>query len=203
MVVGTPQSYEDILFKLREDPSFYWLRLPAVLDERRQTTLWPEKFDYSQLQRVRAAIKERAFQVEYLLVPVAVANAFLPREALEARVDVEAICWSLEEPFDNPAHYPVYGGMDVGKDVHPSHISVFVQVPDGTLLQGFQMFLDHLDYRAQVKIINRVIEHFYNTRFYYDSTRAELDDRGLSSKAAGNRFTKRLKANKLYRAFTL
>jgi len=195
VVVGTPQSYEDILFKLREDPSFYWLRLPAVLDERRQTTLWPEKFDYSQLQRVRAAIKERAFQVEYLLVPVAVANAFLPREALEACVDVEATCWSLEEPFDNPARYPVYGGMDVGKDVHPSHISVFVQVPDGTLLQVFQMFLDHLDYRVQVKLINRVIEHFDITRFYYDSTRAELDDRGLSSKAAGNRFTKRLKAN--------
>jgi len=195
VVVGTPQSYEDTLFKLREDPSFYWARLPAILDERAREALWPDKFDYAQLQRVRAAVKERAFQVEYLLVPAAVANAFLPREAVAACVDAEASCWSLDEPFENPDHYPVYAGMDVGKDVHPSHISVFVQVPDGTLLQVYQVFLDHLDYRAQVKLINRVIEHFDVTRFNYDSTRAELDDRGLSSRAKGHRFTKRLKAN--------
>jgi hypothetical protein len=195
VVVGTPQSYGDTLFKLREDPSFYWARLPAILDERAREALWPDKFDYAQLQRVRAAVKERAFQVEYLLVPAAVANAFLPREAVAACVDTEASCWSLDEPFENPDHYPVYAGMDVGKDVHPSHIGVFVEVPDGTLLQVYQVFLDHLDYRAQVKLINRVIEHFDVTRFYYDSTRAELDDRGLSSRAKGHRFTKRLKAN--------
>ena len=195
IVVGTPQSYEDILFKLREDPSFYWCRLPALLDEQRQQTLWPEKFDYARLQRVRAAVKERAFQVEYMLVPAAVVNAFLPREAVEICVDAEARCWSLDEPFENPARYPVYAGMDVGRDVHPSHISVFVQVPDGTLIQVFHTFLDHLDYRAQVKVINRVIEQFDVTRFYYDSTRAELEDRGLSSRAKGHRFTKRLKAN--------
>jgi hypothetical protein len=55
VVVGTPQSYEDILFRLREDPSFYWARLPATLDERAKETLWPDKFDFAQLQRVRAA----------------------------------------------------------------------------------------------------------------------------------------------------
>jgi hypothetical protein len=101
----------------------------------------------------------------------------------------------LEQPFPNPGRYPVYTGMDVGKDVHPSHVSVFVEVPGGTLIQVFQMFLDHLDYRAQVKVINRVIRHSDVTRFYYDSTRAELDDSGPSSRAKGHRFTKRLKAN--------
>lgn len=103
--------------------------------------------------------------------------------------------WSFDEPLENPDHDPVYAGMDVGKDVHPSSISVFVRVHDGTLVQVFQQFLDHLHYRAQVKIVNRVIEHFDVTRFYYDSSRAELDDRGLSSRAQGQRFTKRLKAN--------
>ena len=39
IVVGTPQSYEDILFELRHDPSFHWTRLPAILDEERRTTL--------------------------------------------------------------------------------------------------------------------------------------------------------------------
>ena len=102
---------------------------------------------------------------------------------------------SFDEPFENPDHDPVYAGMDVGKDVHPSSISVFVRVHDGTLVQVFQQFLDHLDYRAQVKIVNWVIEHFDVTRFLYDSSRAELDDRGLSHRAHGKRFTKRLKAN--------
>ncbi len=127
VVVGTPQSYEDVLFRLRDDPTFAWWRLPAILDEPSRRTLWPEKFDYPQLQRVRSSIKDRAFQTEYLLVPAAAANAFLPREAVEACVDEETVCHPLDEPFGNPERYPVYAGIDVGKSLHPSHIAVFVR----------------------------------------------------------------------------
>ena len=193
IVVGTPQSYDDILFQLRDDPTFFWWRVPALLDE--QTALWPDKFDQAQLRLVRSAIKERAFQTEYLLVPAAVANAFLPREAVQACVDEEAKPWPLERPFENRDNYAVYAGIDVGKTLHPSHIGVFAQAPDGTLVQVYQQFLDHLDYRAQVKFINRVVDHFGVNKAYYDSTRAELDDRGLDSRVKGQRFTKSLKAN--------
>jgi hypothetical protein len=35
---------------------------------------------------------------------------------------------------------------------------------------------DHLPYNQQAVIVNRIIEHFGVWKFYYDSTRAELDD---------------------------
>ncbi len=195
IVVGTPQSYEDTLFQLKDDPTFHWLRAPAVLDDTTHATLWPERFDYRGLMRQRAAIKDRAFQVEYLLVPAAVADAFLSPEAVRACVDEGATMYSLEAPFSNTHHFPVYAGVDVGRSVHPSHISVFVQVPDRTLVMVHQAFLDHLDYRVQTSYINRVIEHFNITKCYYDSTRNELDDRGLSKRARGVHFTASQKSN--------
>ncbi len=195
IVVGTPQSYEDTLFQLKDDPTFHWIRQPAILDDQRHTTLWPDRFDYAQLRRIRAAIKVRAFNVEYLLVPAGLADAFLPTEAVHACVDEELELSSLDSPFSNAQHFPVYAGFDVGKSLHPSHISVFVEVPDRTLIMVHQEFLDHLDYRAQASYINRVIHHFNVTKCYYDSTRAELDDRGLSKRAHGQRFTANLKAN--------
>jgi len=195
IVVGTPQSYEDTLYGLRDDPTFYWARYPAIIDEESQLTIWPEKFDFRRLERQRKAIKDRAFRVEYLLTPVAAAAAFLSREDVERCADPDLKRWSLQEPFANPARYPVYAGMDVGKSLHPSHIAVFVQMPDGTLMQVFEAFLDDLDYRRQVNFVNRVIAHFDVHRLYYDSTRAELDDRGLSARAHGFKFTKSKKVD--------
>ncbi len=195
IVVGTPQSYEDTLFQLKDDPTFHWARQPAILNDQTQATLWPERFDMGQLRRIRAAIKQRAFSVEYLLVPASLADAFLPMEAVRRCVDDELQLSSLEKPFVNAQHFPVYAGFDVGKSVHPSHISVFVELPDRTLVMVHQAFLEHWDYRTQASYINRVIEHFNVTKCYYDSTRAELDDRGLSKRAQGQRFTASLKAN--------
>lgn len=89
----------------------------------------------------------------------------------------------------------MYIGVDVGKSVHPSHLSVFIQGPDGTLVMIYHEFMDHLNYGAQTKHINRVIKHFDVTKGYYDKTRAELEDRGLSKRLRGVSFTKSKKAN--------
>lgn len=195
IVVGTPQSYEDTLFQLKDDPTFHWTRQPAILDEQSHATLWPDHFGYAQLRRIRAAIKQRAFSVEYLLVPASLADAFLSPEAVRACVDEELELSSLEKPFANAEHFPVYAGFDVGKSVHPSHISVFVQGPDRTLAMVHQAFLDHVDYGVQIKYINRVIDHFNVTKCYYDNTNNVLEDRGLSRRAHGVHFTPNRKAN--------
>jgi hypothetical protein len=195
IVVGTPQSYEDTLFQLKDDPTFHWMREPAVFDDTTQATLWPERFDYRGLMRQRAAIKDRAFQVEYLLIPAAFADAFLAPGRVRDCVDEDLTMYSLETPFSNPHHFPVYMGVDVGKSLHPSHLSVFLQGPDGTLVMLYHEFMDHLNYAAQTKHINRVIQHFDVTKGYHDNTRAELEDRGLSKRLRGVRFTKSKKAN--------
>jgi len=85
--------------------------------------------------------------------------------------------------------------MDVGKAVHPSHVVFFIESPDGWLLQAYEKWLDGADYNEQVRIINRLIEYFNPVRFYFDSTRSELEDRNLSKRAQGINFRKNIKAS--------
>lgn len=198
IVVGTPQSYEDTLYRLRDNPEFWWGRFPAETPvEGRDVprVAWPERFSYNVLRRVLRRVKERAYQVEYLLIPFLAVNSRLPREAVITCVDPGLKEVSLTEPFHNPENLPTFGGMDIGKEVHPTHVVVFMKMHDGSLVQVYQKFLDKMPYNVQAKIVNHLIEHFNISRFYYDSTRAELDDRRLSRRAQGRKFTRQLKAN--------
>jgi len=185
VVVGTPQSYEDTLYLLRNNPSYVWGRFPAEIDKER--TLWPEKFDMSRLERTRNTLrrknKEDAYQVEYLLIPRQTVNSFLDAEAVNLCVERDMPYASLILPFENPYNYPVYGGLDVGKHAHPSHISIGMVVPGGDMVQIYEQFWDNVNYGTQAKAINRIIKHFNVQRFYYDNTRAELEDRHLSKRA--------------------
>lgn len=198
IVVGTPQSYEDTLYRLRDNSEFWWGRFPSetpVEGQDEPVVAWPERFSHRVLQRVMRRVKERAYQVEYMLIPFLAVNSRLPRESVVACVDPDLKSSSLMAPFVNPQNLPTFGGMDIGKEVHPTHIVVFMKMHDGSLVQIYQKFLDHMPYNAQAKLVNRVIQHFDVSRFYYDSTRAELDDRRVSKRARGKKFTRQLKAN--------
>jgi hypothetical protein len=123
-------------------------------------------------------------------------DAFLHPDVVKACVNEDAKRWSLDEPFDNRENIPTYGGMDVGKEVHPSHISILAKHPEtGDLIQIYETWLDHLPYNQQAVIVNKIIEHFGVWKFYYDSTRAELDDRYLSKRAIGKKFKKNIKGH--------
>lgn len=197
ILIGTPQSYEDTLFKLRKNPEYFWGRFPAEFRDPKtgeQRQQWPEIFGKKHLRRVRRTLQSpAAYQVEYLLVPLMAVDAFLPREVVEDSVDPEMVQWDLDTPFENPDSFQLYGGMDIGKYVHPTHISVLAKLPNGTLVQVYQRFLDGMDYRAQAMLVNKIVAHFKIMRFYYDATRAELDDRIINRRVIGKRFTKRAK----------
>jgi hypothetical protein len=196
VVVGTPQSYDDIIYSLREDPSFFWKAYPAIKNEETQETAWPEKFPWERLMEIKRSVRDRAFQVEYMLLPVVLSDAFLHPDVVKACVSETAKRWSLDEPFDNTENIPIYGGMDVGKEVHPSHISILAKHPEtGDLIQIYETWLDHLPYNQQAVIVNKIIERFGVWKFYYDSTRAELDDRYLSKRAIGKKFKKNIKGH--------
>ena len=198
IVVGTPQSYEDTLFKLYQNPEYYWGRFPAETriftgDTQDHSTLWPEKYDWKRLKRVERSVRQTAYQVEYLLIPFLAANAFIPQEALEMCVDSSLEPYQLDKPFNNPHHLPVYLGMDVGRDIHPSHLSVGIEMPDRTLVQIHQIFLDGTPYDQQAKYVNLIYKHFGVNRGYYDATRAELDDRGMNKRIKPMKITKQKK----------
>lgn len=194
ILIGTPQAENDILHLLKDDERWRWARYPAEKPDG--TTQWPEKFDIRRLNEIKAEIKEMAYNVEYMLKPVVMTDMKFQPDVVRACVKEDAKCYSLDEPFDNPENIPIYGGMDVGKEAHPSHISILAMHPGtGTLVQIFEIWLDHIPYNQQAKLVNRIMDHFGVWKFVYDSTRAELDDRRLSRKCRGIKFKKPIKAH--------
>src|SRR5207253_1908973 len=123
IVIGTPQAEDDLLHRLAENDSFLWRRLPAISDEATQTVLWPEVFSYEVLVQKRREIGEKAFLVEYMLVPLRSLDGFFSREEIEACVDPQLKRWSPDEPFPHHEVEGVYPGIDIGREVHPTKIS--------------------------------------------------------------------------------
>ncbi len=189
IVIGTPQAEDDLLHKLADNESFVWQRHPAIRDETTRDVLWPEVFSYEVLQQKQKEIGETAFLVEYMLVPLRSLDGFFNREQIEACVYSEQKNWSLDEPFPAEECEGVYSGIDIGREAHPTHISVLAQY-EGWLVQVYERFLDGVDYNTQVRLINQLVKHFKINRVYYDATRGEMADRGLSRVVHGIKFNK-------------
>ncbi len=189
IVIGTPQAEDDLLHKLADNDSFVWQRLPAIRDETTRDVLWPEVFSYAVLEQKRKEVGDKAFLVEYMLVPLRSLDGYFNREEIEVCVNPEWKPWSLDEPFPDHEVEGVYAGIDIGRESHPTHISVLAQY-EGNLIQVHEEFLDGVDYNTQVRRINQLVEHFKLRRVYYDATRGEMADRGLSRVVHGVKITK-------------
>lgn len=191
IVIGTPQAEDDLLHQLASNESFVWRRYPAITGD---TALWPEVYSLDVLQRKRREIGEDAFQVEYMLTPLRTVEGYFSRQELEACVLPDWQGLEMEDTFPAEQFVGVYAGMDIGRDVHPTHISIIGVLKEGALLQLYEEFLVHMDYGAQVRRINQLMDWFKVNRAYYDSTRAELDDRGLSKVVHPIKFSRAKKA---------
>ncbi len=162
---------------------------PAIRDETTKDVLWPEVFSFEVLQQKRKEIGENAFLVEYMLVPLRSLDGYFNREEIEACVEPELNPPSLDEPFFAEEFEGVYAGIDIGREAHPTHISVLA-IHEGWLIQVYERFLDGVAYGTQVRIINQLVEHYKINRVYYDATRGEMADRGLSRVVHGIKFNK-------------
>ena len=194
VLIGTPQSYEDILYQLSNAADFMWVAYPAIKDEVSGEVQWPEKFTFERLRRIQSMIGRSAFEVEYQLTPSRVVNQFFSRLEVMNVIDPELAPWQLGDVFARN-DLAVYAGFDVGRRVHPSHVSVFLELPSGTLVQIYQEFMDRLSYPKQVSLLNQVAETFSLSRGYFDATYNALEDRGLHPAWTGRQFTRKLKAD--------
>ena len=203
-VVGTPQSPYDILHKLQENGLFYCGVFPAVKDYTKEDVLWPEMFDFKRLMATKRSITPSAFEVEYQLHPRESVDQFLDTDCIDACIDntLDRFVPREGETWKNPEKMNVWGGMDVGKEVHPSHVVFYVEVPPesdegdtGWLLQIYEQWLTGMKYNDQVTLLNELIRYFDPIRFYFDATRSELEDRGLTARATGIKFARANKAS--------
>jgi hypothetical protein len=202
-VVGTPQAPNDILHKLQDDDLFYCAVFPAVKDYAKEDVLWPEMYDFRRLMAIKRSITANAFEVEYQLHPRESVDQFLDTNAIEACLDnnLKRFVPVEGEKFENPEKLNVWGGMDVGKEVHPSHVTFYVELQpeddddQGWLLQIYEEWLTGMNYNEQVVLLNELIRYFDPIRFYWDATRSELEDRGLTARAKGHKFTRATKGS--------
>jgi hypothetical protein len=199
-VIGTPQSPTDVLHKLKTNELFYYAKFPAVRDYAKKLVAWPEMYDFKRLMLQKRLVGDNAFEVEYQLFPREEVNTFLKGINVDACIDRELVQYNFlvaDEfiPDWNPDLWPVYGGMDVGKEVHPSHISFFVQSENDWLIQIVSMWLEKENYNDQVKTLNRLIAVLNPVRFHFDNTRSELEDRNLNKRARGVHFAANIKSS--------
>lgn len=74
ILVGTPKSTEDLFQKLRSNKEWLFRSYPAI-DTRYQSinntqTLWPDRYTFEELMRIKDRIGELAFAREYLCRPI-------------------------------------------------------------------------------------------------------------------------------------
>lgn len=168
-VVGTPQTNEDFFFDKKLMGRFQVLELPAIISEAEKKVLWPDHMDYDELVIRRQERGERIFNQEYLCKAYYAEHAWFNRERI-----MDCINPDLKIQFFRKTDNLVSLGMDVGKKVHPTHISIFERM-NNVWVMVYHDFLDGVDYSEQVKIVNDLIDRFDVDQGFFDATRGEFD----------------------------
>lgn len=172
--IGTAQDEEDLFHQLEKRKQFSCHRYEAIKDYKNKVTLWGEMFSFERLMQIRDdEIGAKAFQKEYMCVPVRSTEGFFNHE------DIDQVIYKRLKNRDyykevNLNEY-AYGGLDIGKKRHPSHISLVGKDRKGRLVQLLSIWMDGRDYNDQLEVCREIIKNFKVQRFFYDDTRAELE----------------------------
>ena len=172
-VFGTPQSNGDLFAKLEKNPSYNFKRYPAEKDSKNQIALWPEVFDWKKLKEVEASIGRKAYNKEYLCMPVRGEEGFFTSKILDEMCKGRLRNYELLKKVK--LREMTYGGLDIGKKTHPSHLTVLAVDRKGRLVQVHDKWMDGWDYKDQIEYCQRAIDTFGMEKLYYDDTRAEFE----------------------------
>jgi hypothetical protein len=188
-LVGTSQHDQDLFFKIlrmvnkdREEgrkDSWNWEEYKGILNETDKLTLWPELFPYERMVQLREELGERAFSKEYMCSPVWSEGAYFKREELMKVVGYEYegkryATETIKRPASEWKVGRIVGGLDIGKKVHPSHISIFTQ-DKGIYTMIYEKFMFGWDYTKQIEFINGLIDYYLIDEIRYDNTRGEFE----------------------------
>lgn len=173
-VFGTPQANGDLFSVLEANPNYNCKRYPAEQDAKTQRALWPEAFPWEKLQQVRRDLGDKAYNKEYMCMPVRGEEGFFNSKVMAA------ICKPRLKNYDLLLNRVklrefCYGGLDIGKKTHPSHFCVLAIDRKGRKVQVHSKWMDGWDYKDQIDYCRRAIEVFKIQKLYYDDTRAEFE----------------------------
>ena len=185
-LAGTPQDETDIFGQLKHEPTFDYAEYPAEITRNgERIATWPEVFPIEELDKRKSKVGGRAYQKEYLLIPVRSTKAYFTREDIETLIDPDL---KNLKPGGKQKDYgledvEVYGGMDLGKKRHPSHLTLFAKREgkdkDGNPVNRYEQIVsrwfDGVQYIDQLAWAKAATESFGVIRLKYDNTRAEFE----------------------------
>ncbi len=194
-VFGTPQDAMDLFHRLEQMPSFNCKRYPAIINEVEKKVLWPEVWPYDRLAQQRIDMRERSFNKEFMCRPVRSEEGYFTVEEIDSVINGRLKNYGYVKKGN--INKFCYGGLDIGKKRHPSHLSILAENRRGRLVQIASIWLDSRDYTDQLDICKRLTDNYRIQGLKYDDTRAELEgfnERGeLPSQMEGVTFTKKRK----------
>jgi predicted phage terminase large subunit-like protein len=110
VVIGTTKHYDDLYATLSKSGDFAVLKRQAILDEEKKITLWPEKFPFEAVDRLRRMLGPIYFSAEYMNDPTPLEGELLKGEWLHY--------WDADDP--TLPHPPEGSGMEVMMGVDPA-----------------------------------------------------------------------------------
>lgn len=172
-VFGTPQSNGDLFSKLEKNPSYNTKRYPAEKNPSTLEALWPEVFPWEKLKEIEANIGGKAYNKEYLCMPVRGEEGFFKLKVLDSICKPRLRNYELLNEVK--LRELTYGGLDIGKKTHPSHLTVLGVDRKGRLVQLHDKWMDGWDYKDQIEYCRQAIKIFNMEKLLYDDTRAEFE----------------------------
>ena len=192
IVLGTPMMPGDLLAKLQEDSRFKSRVLPALDPAPDRRVLMPELYSEEWLLEQQRA-RPKSFASEFMLIPHFSTEAYFDEEDITKCEDGTLRSAAASKEFtDYETGDQIFGGFDVGKKRHPSHLVLFRKRGE-YVEQVHQSFLEGWSYSDQIEYLNDVAENFNLTSGYIDNTRGELEDRGLDTRWRAMNFTRKSK----------
>jgi len=192
IVVGTPMMPNDILAKLQSDERFKARVLPALDPVPGRRVLAPEIMSEKYLLAQQKA-RPKSFASEFMLIPHFATESYFNEEDITNCEDETLRLYPATKKFtDWETGDQTFGGFDVGKKKHPSHLVIFRKRGE-RIEQLHSSFLDGWSYSDQIEYLNEVADNFDLTSGYIDNTRGELEDRGLDARWRPMNFTRKSK----------
>ena len=192
IVLGTPMMPGDLLAKLQEDSRFKSRVLPALDPAPGRRVLMPELYSEEWLLQQQAA-RPKSFASEFMLIPHFATESYFEEEDItKCEDDTLRSAPATKEYKDYETGDQIFGGFDVGKKRHPSHLVLFRKRGE-KIEQIHQSFLEGWSYSDQIEYLNEVADNFNLTTGYVDNTRGELEDRGLDTRWLAKVFSRKSK----------
>lgn len=173
-IFGTPQHQSDLFSSLEKKTDYNVRRYPAIVNYDNQVTLWPDRYNFDWLMKYKLRVGDKAFAKEMMCSPVHSEEGFFQPEQLDKCIRARLNNYRVNETKPN-IRKPCYGGFDIGKKVHPSHLSVVAVDRKRRFVQVHSQWMDGWEYREQRDYLEQAIKQFNIVQLYYDDTRAEFE----------------------------